>query len=364
MRNGMLPAGTSLVRRHAESLIEDAVADTRVVLINGARQSGKSTVARLVASRHDALWHSFDDPQTRAAAEFDPLEFVRSDRMIVIDEVQRYPEILLPIKLRVDEDPRPGSFLLTGSAHVMSLRAVPDTLPGRIETIELWPFSQGEIEGSSDDFLDRVFTDVLALRPASDLVKRDYVDRVTRGGFPEAVDRTERRRSTFLRNYVADLLNREVTDVAEVQRLPELRQLVRLLAGRVGGLLVPAKLAQATGLSQNTVSKYLAVLHEVFLIKIIPAWSRGPRGRAIGTPKLAFVDSGVAAEVLGLDSRALVRPGAPLGGLLENFVAMELARQATWSAVRVEMFHYRTRDKVEVDIVLQDRQGHVVGVEV
>ncbi|MCL2849023.1 MAG: ATP-binding protein [Micrococcales bacterium] len=354
----------SLVARRAESLVEEAVADTRVIVLNGARQAGKSTLARQVARRHGGLWHSFDNPRTRSAAASDPIDFVRAEQMIVIDEVQRLPDILLPIKLQVDEHPRPGSFLLTGSARVMGMKNVADTLPGRVETIELWPFSQGEIDGSADDFVDHVLTDPLSLRPASALTKHDYVERICRGGFPDAVSRTERRRSVFLRNYVADLVNREVKQVSEVQRGPEMRTLIQLLAGQVGGLLVPANLAQTTGLSKTTVSKYLAVLHEVFLIKIIPAWSRGATGRAVKAPKFAFVDSGVAAQLSGHDSRSLVRADTLFGGLLESFVAMELARQTSWSQVDAELFHYRTRDGVEVDIVLQDRRGNIVGVEV
>ncbi|MCL2090010.1 MAG: ATP-binding protein [Micrococcales bacterium] len=354
----------NLVVRRAEGLVEQAVADTRVILLNGARQAGKSTLARQVARRHDASWRSFDNPQTRSAATFDPIDFVRADQMIVIDEVQRVPDILLPIKLQVDENPRPGSFLLTGSARVMGLKHVTDTLPGRVETIELWPFSQGEIDGAPDDFVDSVLTDPLALRPTSELTKHDYVERVCRGGFPDAVFRPEGRRSVFLRNYVADLVNREATQVAEIQRTPQMRTLIQLLAAQVGGLLVPANLAQTTGLSKTTVSKYLAVLHEVFLIKIIPAWSRGATARAVKTPKLAFVDSGLAAQVAGHDSRSLLRADALLGGLLENFVAMELARQTSWSTTDAEVFHYRTKDGVEVDIVLQDRRGAVVGIEV
>jgi predicted AAA+ superfamily ATPase len=345
-------------------LVEEATQDTRVILLNGARQSGKSTLARQVAHRHGAVWHSFDDPQTLSAAQFDPMDFVRSDAMVAIDEVQRYPDILLPIKLRVDETPRPGAFLLTGSAHVMGLRSVPDTLPGRVETIELWPFSQGEIDQAPDGFIDELFTDPAGLQLSSDLTKVDYAERIARGGFPEAVARTGRRRAAFLRNYLADLINREVTQIAEIQRGAEFRTLVQLLASQTGGLLVPANLARTTGLSKTTVSRYLAIMHEVFLTKIIPSWSPGVAARAIRTPKLAFVDSGVATQILGHDAHSLLRPGAPFGALLESFVAMELARQATWSQTDVELFHYRTKDKQEVDIVLVDRRSQVIGIEV
>lgn len=353
-----------MIQRRAEALITDAVTDTRVVLINGARQSGKSTLARQFARQHDALWKSFDNAGTVDAARLDPTDFVRHEQMIVIDEVQRYPDILLSIKERVDEVPRPGSFLLTGSAHVMGLRSVPDALPGRVETIELWPLSQGEIDGAPDGFIDAVFADPLGLQISSDLVKADYAERIARGGFPEAVIRDERRRASFLRNYVADLVNREVTQVTEIQRGSEFRMIIRLLAAQSGGLLVPANLAAATGLANTTVSKYLAVMHEVFLTKIIPAWSRGAAARTLKTPKLNFVDSGVATQLVGHDGQSLLRQDAPLGALLESFVTMELARQATWSRVPVELFHYRTKGKQEVDIVLQNARGQIVGIEV
>jgi predicted AAA+ superfamily ATPase len=247
---------------------------------------------------------------------------------------------------------------------VTRLRSVSDTLPGRVETIELWPFSQGEIDRGPDGFIDALFTDPPGPRLSSELTKVDYAERVARGGFPEAVARVGRRRSTFLRNYVADLINREVTQVADIQRRPEFRALTRLLAAQSAGLLVPANLASTIGLSKTTVSKYLAVMHEVFLTKIIPAWSRGSVTRAIRTPKLAFVDSGVATQILGHDAHSLLRRDAPFGALLESFVAMELARQATWSDTEVELFHYRTKDKQEVDVVIEDTRRRVVGIEV
>ncbi|MDR2373733.1 MAG: ATP-binding protein [Bifidobacteriaceae bacterium] len=353
-----------LVPRRAEQLVEEAISDTRVILINGARQVGKSTLAQAVARRHGAEWRSFDDPQTVAAARFDPKGFVVSDRMIAIDEVQRYPEILLAIKQRVDADPRPGSFLLTGSARVMGLRAVPDQLPGRAETIELWPLSQGEIRGTPQSFIDRAFSDPDSLELTSAMAKADYAAAAAAGGFPGALNRRGRRLSIFYRNYLADLINREVTQVAEVQRGPEFLTLARLAAAGIGGLLVPANLSRATGLAKDTVSRYLAILHEVFAIKIIPAWSRGASARAIKTPKLAFVDSGLAAAVLGQDARSLIRDSCALGGLMESFVAMELARAATWSLADPMLYHYRTKDKTEVDLVMEDRAGRVVGIEV
>jgi predicted AAA+ superfamily ATPase len=357
------PIGRILPRR-ATAAVEEALDDTRVVLVNGARQCGKSTLVAQLGEARGAEWRSLDRAATRQAAAFDPTEFVVGDGPMVIDEVQRVPELLLAIKEAVDTDPRPGRFLLTGSARVLHLRSVPDALPGRMETIELWPLSQGEIDDAPDGFVDAVFASGPDLKHSSTETRAGYIERITRGGFPEAVARMARRRERFLDSYVADLINRDVIQLSEIERGPEMRALTRLVAARSGQLLVPGALGGELGLPQPTVKRYLGLLEEVFLIKRIPAWSRNLSSRAVGTAKVAMVDSGIAATLLGLDAGALRQPTGPLGGLLEGFVAMEIARQLTWSERRVEMYHYRTKDQVEVDIVLEDRRGRVVAIDV
>jgi predicted AAA+ superfamily ATPase len=357
------PIGRILPRKATEA-VEEALDDTRVVLVNGARQCGKSTLVAQIGDARGAEWRSLDRAATRQAAAFDPTEFVAGADPMVIDEVQRVPELLLAIKEAVDTDPRPGRFLLTGSARVLSLRSVPDVLPGRMETIELWPLSQGEIDDKPDGFVDAVFASGPDLHHASEETRADYIDRITRGGFPEAVARPARGRARFLDSYVADLINRDVIQLSEIERGPEMRALTRLVAARSGQLLVPGALGNELGLPQPTIKRYLGLLEEVFLIKRIPAWSRNLSSRAIGTAKVAMVDSGIAANLLGLDAEGLRQPTSPLGGLLEGFVAMEIARQLTWSERRVELYHYRTKDKVEVDIVLEDRRGRVIAIDV
>ncbi|WP_239103573.1 ATP-binding protein [Microbispora corallina] len=354
-----------MVPRHALKPAADALSDTRVVLVNGARQSGKSTLVRLLAGERTAEWRTLDAPAVRQAALEDPAGFVAFPDLMVIDEIQRVPELMLAIKEQVDTDPRPGRYLLTGSARVLGLRALPDALPGRMETIELWPFAQGEIDGSPDRFVDAIFAEGAELRHTSALSRADYAERVVRGGFPEAVARTTpRRRERFLDSYVSDLVARDVSRLSEIERTAEMRALVRSVAARSGQLLVGSSLGAAIGLSAATVNRYLGLLEEVFLIKRVPAYSRNLGNRAVGTSKVAFVDSGVAANLLGTDARSLVRPESPFGPLLEGFVLMELARQLTWSDERAELFHYRTKDKVEVDAVLENRRGQVVGLEV
>lgn len=354
-----------LLPRHAERVVGEALRDTRVVLVNGARQCGKSTMVQLMGLEHSAEWRALDRAVTRRAAQEDPAGFVDLPGAMIIDEIQRVPELLLAIKERVDADPRPGRFLLTGSARVRGLRGLPDALPGRMETIELWPFSQGEIDGTPDRFIDAAFAHGPDLHHVSAVGRAEYAERVVRGGFPEAVARTApRRRERFFDSYVSDLISRDVSQLSEIERTSEMRALIRLLAARSGQLLVPSALGSDVKLPQRTVVRYLDLLEEVFLIKRIPAWSRNLSTRATGTPKVVMVDSGMAANLLDADAGSLIRPGGAFGPLLEGFVLMELARQLSWSDERVELSHYRTRDKVEVDAVLENRRGQVVGLEV
>lgn len=357
-----LPA---LVPRHAEPLITEALADTRVVLVNGARQAGKSTLTRLAAARRpDTIVRLLDDPATLRAAKDDPTDFVDQDGLMVIDEIQLAPELLRSIKVSVDQDPTPGRFLLTGSSRVLALRTLPDALPGRMEIIELWPFSQGEISGHPDRFIDAVFRQGTEINHSSSLRRRDYLDRIVTGGFPEAVRRTPRRRSAFFDSYLSTLIERDVLELASIERRGELLKLLALLAGRASGLLVPGTLAGQSGIPRTTLVRYLELLSSVFLIKSIPAWSSGQTRRVVGTPKLAFVDTGIACHLIGQDAIRLGDPEGAAGPMMENFVLMELARQLTWSEERGRLYHYRTKDKLEVDAVVETPDGRVVGIEV
>ena len=355
----------NLVPRHAESLVTEALDDTRVILVNGARQAGKSTLTRLAAARRaPAVVRLLDDPATLRAAKDDPTGFVEHDTLMVIDEIQLVPELLQPIKVAVDSDPTPGRYLLTGSSRVLALRTLPDALPGRMEIIELWPFSQGEINGQPDRFIDAAFRHGPRLSHSSTLRRRDYLERVVVGGFPEAVRRTPRRRTAFFDSYLSTLIERDVLELANIERRGDLFKLLALLAGRAGGLLVPGTLAGQSGIPRTTLTRYLELLSSVFLIKSIPAWSSGQTQRAVGTPKLAFVDTGIACHLIGQDAMRLGEPGGAAGPMMENFVVMELARQLTWSDERGRMYHYRTKDKVEVDAVIETPDGRVIGVEV
>lgn len=348
--------------RRATELVAEALGDTRVVIINGARQTGKSTLAELcLRNRPEVVRRYLDDPRTRASADADPVAFLDATGTMLIDEVQRVPELWLAIKHAVDRDPRPGRFLLTGSARLLGLSQLPDALPGRSETIELFPLSQGEIDGEPDGFVDAVFAHGTGLRAKpSELRRRDYLDRAARGGYPEAVRRaTPRRRTQFFRSYLDDIMSRDVHQVADIRRGADMRRLVGTLAAQSGGLLNYSRLSSDLALPASTVRDYVELLELIYLIRLIPAWSANATARAVATPKLVFNDVGLAGFLV-----AGVTNDATTGGLVETFVLGELARQITWSRTVPRLYHYRDRDGYEVDAVLEDNAGRVVAIEV
>jgi predicted AAA+ superfamily ATPase len=357
----------SLIPRHAQTAVTAALSDTRVVVINGARQTGKSTLARLVTADFPGSELRFlDEAPVRAAALADPALFVRHSGLLVIDEVQRAPDLFLAIKHEVDTDPRPGRFLLTGSARLTGLRDIPDLLPGRSETIELYPLSQGEIDRRPDGFVAAVLRHGVALRvPTSDLRRDDYLERALRGGYPEAVRRTDTgRRARFFESYISDLVNRDVRQLTDIERPADMRRLVNLVAASTGSLAVPASMASRLQVPASTVKRYLDLLDLLFVTRRIPAWSSNLATRAVATPKLLLTDSGLAAHLTGVSLRRARQPTALVGPLIETFVLGELARQLSLADQPVRLYHYRDRDHYEVDAVLEAPSGEVIACEV
>ncbi|WP_228566668.1 ATP-binding protein [Nocardia sp. SYP-A9097] len=274
---------------------------------------------------------------------------------------QRVPDLWLAIKNSVDRDPRPGRFLLTGSARLLGLSTLPDALPGRSETIELFPLSQGEINGTPDGFIDAAFTLGHHIRTAAtELRRRDYLALASRGGYPEAVQRTTpRRRAQFFKSYLDNIMSRDVHQIADIQRLSDMRRLIAALAAQSGGLLNYSRLASDLGIPASTVRTYIGLLEVVYLVHSIPAWSANATARAIATPKLVFTDSGLAAHLL-----TGITNDAANGGMIETFVLGELTLQPTWSQTMARLHHYRDRDGYEVDAILEDNAGRIIGIEV
>ena len=343
----------------------DALAHARVVLVNGPRQAGKTTLVRDLVESEGASreYLTLDDAGVLTAARRDPAGFVAGlASPVVIDEVQRAPELFLAIKVAVDRDRHPGRFLLTGSANVLLLPRLAHALVGRMEILTLWPLSEGERQGTREGFVDAAFGDgPPVLRPVS---RRhvDLVERLLTGGFPEPA--LHGRRDAWFRGYVTTLLERDVRDLARLERLTALPPLLDLLAARSGSLLNTAELSRTSALPHNTVRRHLALFEALYLTQRLPAWSGSATKRLAKTPKLVFTDTGLMAHLLQLSPERLRATPTLLGPLLENFVVMEVRKQLGWNRAQAVIFHYRSHGGHEVDIVLEGSGGHLVGIEV
>lgn len=354
---------------HTRGVIEvarRALADTPVVLIHGARQTGKSTLARAIAEgQPPRRYLTLDDAGVLSAATTDPQGFLAGlEGPVVLDEVQRAPGLFPAIKAAVDRDRTPGRFLLTGSANVLLLPRISESLAGRVQIVTLWPLSQGEIQDRPGGFIDAVLARRLAALPPAERGPA-LPERVARGGFPEPLTRKESdRRSGWFGAHLTTILQRDVRDLANIDGLTELPRLLKLLASRVSGLLNFADLSRGLSIPQTTLKRYFSLLETTFLVVLLPAWSASTGLRLTKSPKILLADTGLAADLLGLDGRRLAAEPAAMGPLLENFVALELLKQAGWSRTRVGLFHFRTANGRAVDIVLEDAAGRIVGIEV
>ena len=353
--------------RHAADTLLDALGDTPVVYVQGARQSGKSTLVRAVAERRrPTRYLTLDTAGVLAAALNDPEGFIAAlDRPVVIDEAQRAPALALAIKAAVDADRRPGQFLLTGSASVLSLPALSESLAGRMELHTLWPFSQGELRGVRETFVDRIFAARLVTPDTAPDTERSLLDRICTGGYPEIQTRGRRtRRLAWFDSYVDAILQRDVRDLARIERLSEIPRLLALLASRAGELLNTADLARTLQVPQTTLKRYLTLMETTFLVRLLPAWFSNLGKRLAKAPKLLLTDTGLLTHLIEADAGRLAGDRTLLGHVFENFVAMELIKQSGWSTRRCRLFHFRTAGGAEVDLVLEDRAGRLVGVEV
>lgn len=353
----------SLYPRWIEPRIDEALLDTPVVLLAGPRQAGKTTLVRQFAER-GLHYLTLDDELTLLSAREDPVGMIRNLDRAVIDEIQRVPQLLLAIKKSVDEDRRPGRFLLTGSANLMALPAVADSLAGRMETLMLLPLSQSEIENRPANWIDRVFAgEILTANPP--VLGSNLVERVLRGGYPEAVARpTEKRRTAWARQYIDAIIQRDVRDVAEIDKLDQLPRFLRALAQTAGQMCNYSELGGQVGLDGKTVSRYISVFEQMYLLKRIDVWARNRLKRVVKTPKLQFIDSGLLGMLTNISHKDVQLDKTGYGHILESFVFGELLKHTTTSDDDYRLLYYRDADKFEVDVVIENSAGQLVGVEV
>ena len=353
----------SLYPRWIERRIDEAMLDTPVVLLAGPRQAGKTTLVRQFADQ-ELHYLTLDDELTLLSAREDPVGMIRNLDRAVIDEIQRAPQLLLAIKKSVDEDRRPGRFLLTGSANLMALPTVADSLAGRMETLLLLPLSQSEIENRPANWVDSIFAGEI-LAADSPVLGKELVERVLRGGYPEAVARpTEKRRITWSRQYIDAIIQRDIRDVAEIDKLDQLPRFLRALAQTAGQMCNYSELGGQVGLDGKTVSRYIGVFEQMYLLKRIDVWARNRLKRVVKTPKLQFIDSGLLAMLMDVAVKDVQLDKSRYGHILESFVFGELLKHTTTSDDDYQLLYYRDADKFEVDVVIENSAGQLVGVEV
>lgn len=352
-----------MFKRFLERRAEEALSDTPVVLIVGPRRAGKTTlVKKMQEDGRDYI--TLDDQTVLEAAQSDPAGFIRGLDRAIIDEIQRAPDLLLAIKKTVDEDYRPGRFLLTGSANVLTLPKIADSLAGRMETLQMLPLARAEIEGRTPSFLERLYEGKLQAQPDA-VFGDDLAHIILLGGFPEAIARSsERRRQDWARSYLTSILTRDLRDIADVEKLTELPKFVRLLAEHSSQLVNYSQLGAGIGVSHKTGQRYVGLLEQVFLIATLQPWFTNALKRIVKTPKLHFVDSGLLASVRGLTADKVKADRGKLGALLESFVFSEVLKLMAASDLKVTPYQFRDRDAREVDIVLERDDGKIAAIEV
>lgn len=359
---------TGMKVRFAQQLVEETLADTPITVIQGARQVGKSTLARVAVAQREARVLSLDATAAYNAARADPDAFVRqTEELLVVDEVQRVPELIRAMKDAVEDDRRPGRFLITGSANLLQITGTEESLAGRAETVVLHGLSQGELAGRREDFTDRLLSgDEKRLGSRTGTLRRhDYLDIVCAGSYPEPLSRQGSRRSAWFTNYIDRIMTRDVQDLSRLHHLDRLPDLLRLLAANTSGELVKARFAKDSGIPETSLTSYLSLLQTLYLIHELPAWGDNLTKRVTGRPKVSLLDTGLAARLNHVTPTAMA-PGAAsgiAGGLLESFVAGELRRQLGWSEIPARLFHFRDRNGLEVDIVVESEERRVAGVE-
>lgn len=356
-----------MIRRTITDRIIEALQDSPALFLAGARQTGKSTLIKeIIASDYPATYITFDDAVHLSAAQADPHAFLRLYKdPVVLDEVQRAPNLFLTLKMEIDRNRTPGQFILTGSANILLLPQLADALAGRMEIHTLWPFSQGEIAGIREKFIDHVFADHMRIGNIQQLERPELIRQILLGGYPEIIARkSEDRRYAWYGSYIQTILQRDVRDLSAIENLSIMPRLLSLLAARVTTLVNITELSNNLKIPQTTLKRYITLLNATFMIKFLPAWTVNIGKRIIKTPKLLLCDTGLLGYLLGVNAVSVDKQPSLLGPLIENFVAMELFKQLTWNTIGTNLYHFRTTRGEEIDFILEDRSGRIVALEI
>ena len=355
-------------RRSLKSAV-DSLSAFRAVVLQGARQVGKSTLAELLANRLSAPLATLDREEDLSAALNDPSLFLDTlGTPAVIDELQRGGDpLVLAIKQRLDQSRAPGQYIVTGSTNFLTSPNISESLAGRIDLITLWPLSMGELHDGPDDLIDRAFDDPSGLvgHQGATPSRHEYLEFVCRGGFPELQSFDANIRRRWFERYLETVLRREVESAADLRRFDALLAMARLLLATSGSELVVSRLAERVGIDRSTAQVYEPWIETTFIVHRLPAWSRNVASKIVHRPKLYACDSGLSAAIIGKTPTALARLNdSSVGPLIESFVIAELAKQLTWSSTSARLHHFRDRDGIEIDAIIESADGHVIAVEV
>jgi uncharacterized protein len=346
--------------------IEASLKRSPITLLTGARQTGKTTLVKEIAKKHGYNYVTFDNINFLSNAKSNPIGFIEGlEKPVILDEVQRAPEIFLTIKQDVDENRDPGRYLLTGSANPLMIPQLAESFVGRMEILYLYPLSYGERHNTKEHFIKKIFSSRMTKSKHEAFNKKRFCKQLSIGGFPSMVEaKTEEARESWSHSYLSTILSREVKELANIEGLKNMPTLLEMLATRVCTTLNTSELSRTIGIANTTLNRYLRLLETLFIVQFQRPWFSNLGKRLVKSPKTYLVDSAIHSHLLGLTPEKLEKNNPLFGAALENFIVSELQKQSTWHNERIKFFHFRTQTGIEVDIVLENAAGDLIGIEV
>lgn len=351
--------------RWQEVRLREALETRRVVMLTGPRQCGKTTLARgLISPLH--AYRTLDDNASRQAAESDPhlfVEYAPKGGTLIIDEVQKVPDLLPAIKKVVDQNNQPGQFLITGSANILTLPTVQESLAGRIGKIRLRPLSQGEIEGSKPNFIERAFNQEFLMG------KRQYhrdelIEFIFRGGFPEGMRLRGRARKSWHNDYIDALIEHDLKDIANIRQVDVMRDLVRVLAAWSSKFMDLASIGAHLAVDRRTLANYISALQSFYIVEAVPAWRKTDYDRVGKHDKVFMADTGMMAALLNWKPSDFILESDKLGKAFETFAYNELVSQIDAADEEYHLYHYRDREKREIDFLIERDDHSFLAMEI
>lgn len=360
-----------MVHRKIEATIVEMLKYFRVVAINGPRQSGKTTLQKKIAKSKEMDYYTFDDSETFDTATNDTngfIDYISKEKNVAIDEVQMIPSVIPAIKIAVDRENRKGMFLLTGSSDMFKNSKIKESLAGRMASFNLFPLSYSEINKRDINIIDKLFSDdFINFEIYKDTSRESFISAVINGGYPEVYELPTKAKKAWFDFYIKSRITKDIADFENVQldKITHLDKLLKVLASQVGSIVNYTSIANSIGLADKTVRKYIGLLEALYIVKLIPAYSNNMLKRVIKSPKVHFIDSGLASYLLNSSVEAsLVGKNEHLGNLVETFVYSELIKHQSYSEENVEIYHYRDQQQKEVDFVIESNSGDIVALEI